>query len=269
MEAQQIDVRPQESPDRICPFCRDALRADEPDVACPGCDTRHHRACWGEGSGCATCRRGPQGIAVAKRGARTIVHVGDHVPVQEAPPLRGWLVAHGVVGLTAGLLVPIGVVGIEAGDRAEAARPPSTFVPFRSGPAPPPPDLRAHVLVGQRFTFRVKEPWDQAPRTEVWTVTAVTASDVSYAVEPARLSGDRGGLWLWESSLQDTPYGVEPGPAAVLDASGVSVPCRLETTEEGTEWVRLAPGHRTSTFPGAIRTVLRNGEVRRERVKIE
>jgi hypothetical protein len=267
MEAQQIDVRPQESPDRICPFCRDALRADEPDVACPGCDTRHHRACWGEGSGCATCRRGAQGIAVSRRGARTIVHVGDQVPVAEAPPLRRWLVALGVVGLTAVLLVPLGLVGIEAGERAEAARPPSTFVPFRSGPAPPPPDLRSHVLVGQRFTFRMKQ-WNEQPRTEVWTVTAVTATDVTYSVAREMSPRDREELWLWESSVQDVPDGEEPGPATLLDVGGVRVPCRPEATTEGVEWVRLAPGGRTSTFPGPIKTT-RRGVIERELLKIE
>jgi hypothetical protein len=38
--------------DPVCPYCRDGVRPDEEQRACPSCDTRHHGDCWDEAGGC-------------------------------------------------------------------------------------------------------------------------------------------------------------------------------------------------------------------------
>jgi uncharacterized membrane protein len=44
-----------------CPICQSAIAAEEPVVACPGCDQIHHRECWAEIGGCGTygCKQAP------------------------------------------------------------------------------------------------------------------------------------------------------------------------------------------------------------------
>jgi hypothetical protein len=38
----------------VCPYCRDDVHAEE-SVACQGCLSRHHPACWNEGGQCSSC----------------------------------------------------------------------------------------------------------------------------------------------------------------------------------------------------------------------
>lgn len=51
-------VRPRarsEAPTTRCPYCHDGCSAEQDNVVCRGCLARHHRACWEEGSRCASC----------------------------------------------------------------------------------------------------------------------------------------------------------------------------------------------------------------------
>ena len=45
----------------VCPICQTEIEAQEPVVACPGCDQIHHRDCWSEIGGCGTygCQQAP------------------------------------------------------------------------------------------------------------------------------------------------------------------------------------------------------------------
>ncbi len=38
-----------------CPFCHEAVGADEPKTACEACMAWHHRACWSDHGTCSAC----------------------------------------------------------------------------------------------------------------------------------------------------------------------------------------------------------------------
>lgn len=48
-------VEPRGGPTR-CPYCHEVCEATDDACACVSCLARHHRACWAEAGGCASCR---------------------------------------------------------------------------------------------------------------------------------------------------------------------------------------------------------------------
>lgn len=259
-EGPRIDVRSQSS-GRICPFCRDALRPGELDVACTDCDTRHHRACWGEAGRCATCGAGAS--APAARPVEPPAAALPPLPVRARPgstralprPAEGsasWLRA--LLALCA--LVVLGVVAAitlrHRDHPAQAPSPPPAFprVSLRSRRLPT-IDLRDDVQVGARYTF-------SSPRgdTSVWTVTAVEARVVRYTATTTLQGltlGPSEREWSWDVDSSDVSA-VEGERLETLQAGDVALPCLVTRLGDQTTWTAIQEGSDgVHTFPGTVR----------------
>lgn len=71
LDARRPHVKVEASPTR-CPFCHASIEREAPDaVACRLCLARHHRACWTEGTACASCACRERLEVVADRPSRT------------------------------------------------------------------------------------------------------------------------------------------------------------------------------------------------------
>ncbi|MBX3466692.1 MAG: hypothetical protein KF878_07330 [Planctomycetes bacterium] len=73
-----------------CPFCHAPCAAEDDNVVCNGCLARHHRACWDEGAGCATC---PVARPARTASAQDIPALPPPDLAMLSPEVRGWVEA--------------------------------------------------------------------------------------------------------------------------------------------------------------------------------
>lgn len=262
-EPPRIDVRSQSDSRRLCPFCRDALRTDEAEVACPACDTRHHRACWSEAGRCATCgvgagperRRPGDGPAAAlpPPPVRPRPTRGSAEPTRLDADRR----ATGAWGLLLAMcaalaLAVVGAVALRA--RSLPATGPSSVVPTPSAHLRarrlPTIDLRDDVQVGARYTFT-----DGHGGTTVWTVTAVEPRTVRYTAELslAGLPSSSAQEWTWDVDGTDVMV-MDGERLETLQLGDVALPCRVQQLGAVTTWTAIQAGSDgIHTFPGIVR----------------
>ena len=154
-------------PQRLCPVCGVAFRANEAVLRCTGCHALHHPACWVERNGCSTpgehegephplaFRGGPPPAPAATRpvvmrapvrleGGRAAARRSPDIGVLGSAPrepgrlLRYWYVPAGLL-LAAAIALGIvwGVEQFDGGDSAPAATPAPTPTPIAtSAPTP-------------------------------------------------------------------------------------------------------------------------------------